>query len=239
MPELRRLLTGGENLGPTLGHRLNGLFPSAKRFDIYGLTETATCDFFLMPDEAGRLAGCIGRPAPGVEFRIASEAGRAVNAGETGELQIKTPYLMNGYLDAPELTEKALSDGYFRTGDIAREREPQAVELVGRSKEIISRGGNKISPIEIEHVLAAHPGVAEVLVCGVPDPVLGERIHALIVPRSGVVLNAVELQAWAARQLDRYKVPDRVHFGIELPLGRTGKSDRSELKRVLTERGRP
>jgi len=141
---------------------------------------------------------------------------------------------MNGYLDAPELTQAALCDGYFRTGDIAREREPGVVELVGRSKELISRGANKVSPLEIEHAVGAHPDVAEALACGVPDAVLGERIHLLIVPRAGARLDEADLRAWAAERLERYKLPDRIHFGTELPQGRTGKADRIRLRAILS-----
>jgi long-chain acyl-CoA synthetase len=237
LAHVRQLLTGGENLGPTLGARLNGLFPSADIADIYGLTETATCDFFLLPQDHARYAGCIGRPAPGVAFRIVDGQGNPALPGHAGELLIRTAYLMNGYLDAPGLTQAALSDGYFRTGDIAREREPGVVELVGRSKELISRGANKVSPLEIEHAVGSHPAVAEVLACGVPDAVLGERIHLLVVPRAGAAVTEADLRAWAAARLERFKLPDRIHFGTELPQGRTGKADRIRLRALLS--GRP
>jgi long-chain acyl-CoA synthetase len=229
-----RLLTGGENLGPVLGQRLNALFPQAALIDIYGLTETATSDFFLLPQDQVRYAGCIGRPGPGIVYRLADDQGRLVSQGERGELQIRTPYLMNGYLDAPDLTAQALCEGFFRTGDIARERDSGVVELVGRSKELISRGGNKVSPLEIEHVLAGHSAVAEALATGVPDPVLGERIHAMVVLRGGSSVTEAELGAWAAERLDRYKLPDRIHFGSQLPQGPTGKSDRNRLRDLLS-----
>lgn len=235
LAHVRRLITGGENLGPTLGGRVQALFPQAELCDIYGLTETSTSDFFLLPAHQRRYAGCIGGPAPGVSFRIVDEAGRPAAPGEPGELQIRTPYLMSGYLDAPELTQAASSEGYFRTGDIAREREPGMVELVGRSKELISRGANKVSPLEIEQVCAAHPAVAEALATGIPDPVLGERIHVFVVPRAGAGVSEAELVAWCAARLERYKCPDRIHFGTALPLGPTGKSDRIRLRQVLAE----
>jgi acyl-CoA synthetase (AMP-forming)/AMP-acid ligase II len=236
LQHLRRLLTGGENLGTTLGQRLKALFTQAEIVDIYGLTETSTCDFFLLPQDQARYSGCIGRPGPGIAYRLADGQGNVAARGEPGELQIRTPYLMNGYLDAPDLTAQAVCDGYFRTGDIAREREGGVVELVGRSKELISRGANKVSPLEIEHVLAGHPAVAEALATGVPDAVLGERIHALIVLRGGATATEAELGAWAAARLERYKCPDRIHFGTELPLGPTGKSDRNRLRELLSRR---
>lgn len=231
---LRLLMTGGESLGAPLGARVRALFSTATLIDIYGLTETATSDFVLRGEDLDTWAGSIGRPAPGVEFRIMAEAGREAREGESGELQIRTPYAMNGYLDADELTRAAFADGYFRTGDLARLRGDNVVELVGRAKEIISRGGNKVAPLEVEQVLLAHPGVAEALVCGVPDARLGERIHALIVARPGSVPSGDQLRLWASERMEKYKLPEVWHFGTELPLGRTGKVDRGRLKeRIL------
>ena len=230
---LTQLLMGGENLGADLGRRLFTLFPTAEMVDIYGLTETATSDFFLMPADQPEHLGCIGRPSPGVAYRIAAQGGGLAVRGEPGELQIRTPFIMSGYLDAPDLTEQAFADGYFRTGDLVREKAPGLVEMVGRAKEMISRGAAKIAPLEIEQVLCGHPAVAEALATGVPDEVLGERIHIFIVPRPGVEAQEAELRAWAAERLEKFKRPDAFHFGTELPVGRTGKADRGALRRLL------
>lgn len=230
---LRLLMTGGEPLGAQLGGEARALFPTATLVDIYGLTETATSDFVLQGADLDAYSGCIGRPAPGVEYRIAAEDGRPSATGETGELQIRTPYAMNGYLDAEELTRAAFAAGYFRTGDLARERAPGIVELVGRAKEIISRGGNKVAPLEIEQILQQHPAVAQALVTGVPDEQLGERIHALVVARPGMSLSGEELRAWSLERMEKYKLPDRWHFAAELPLGRTGKVDRGRLRELI------
>jgi acyl-coenzyme A synthetase/AMP-(fatty) acid ligase len=140
---------------------------------------------------------------------------------------------MNGYLDAEDLTRAAFADGFFRTGDLARERAPGVVELVGRAKEIISRAGNKVAPLEVEQVLLQHPAVAQALVTGVPDARLGERVHALVVPRSGMAATAEELRAWSMTRLEKYKLPDQWHFGADLPLGRTGKVDRGRLRELI------
>lgn len=230
---LRLLMAGGESLGAQLSARSRAMFPSAALVDIYGLTETATSDFVMRGEDLDAYAGCIGRPAPGVEFRIMADAGRQAGEGESGELQIRTPYAMSGYLDAEELTRAAFSEGYFRTGDLARIRAGGVVELVGRAKEIISRGGNKIAPLEVERALVLHPGVAEALVTGVPDARLGERIHALIVARPGVAVSGEELRAWSAERMEKYKLPDVWHFGEDLPLGRTGKVDRGRLRELI------
>lgn len=226
---LRQIMIGGEFLAAALGEAIVEQFPRAALVDIYGLTETATSDFVLHSAQRARYGGCIGRPAPNVSFRIApTEA-----SGDAGELQIRTPYIMNGYLDAPELTAAAFSEGYFRTGDLARIRDDDVVEIVGRAKEIISRAGTKIAPLELERTFAEHPAVAEVLAAGAPDPVLGERVHVLIVRAAGVAVNVEGLRQFAAARLERFKWPDYFYFADALPLGRTGKADRGVLRTMI------
>ena len=105
--------------------------------------------------------------------------------------------------------------------------------MIGRLKELISRGANKVYPQEIEQALHAHPGVAEALVTGVPDPLMGERIHAAVVLAPGHAAEAAALRDWAAQRLDRFKLPDAIHFVDALPLGRTGKTDRGRLREHL------
>jgi long-chain acyl-CoA synthetase len=222
--ELRQVLIGGETLGKGLGETLRALFAPAHLIDIYGLTETSTCDFFLMPGDVPRYAGCIGRPSPGVRYRI---------VGDDGELHIASPYLMSGYLDEPSL--EPIRDGWLGTGDLARERDPGVVEIIGRKKELIYRGGNKVAPLEVEFACSAHPKVAAALAVGRPDERLGQRIHALVVPREPG-LTAAELRAFLAERLERYKQPDVLYFAAELPAGRTGKADRGQFAAML-ERG--
>ena len=225
-----QLLTGGEVLGATLAARTQAAFPDARLIDIYGLTETATSDFMLFPEDYPRFAGSIGRASPGVRFRIAAPE------GESGELQIDTPYRMAGYLDAPDLTAAAFDGPWFRTGDLGRCRDDGVVELVGRAKDIISRAGIKVSPLEIEHVFSSCSGVAAAMAVGVPDDVLGERIHLLVVPRTGVVLDLDSVRGEASHRLPKVKQPDRIYVAANLPLGRTGKADRGAL-RALIARG--
>jgi len=228
---LRSVMIGGESLGKGLGDRLRGLFAPADLIDIYGLTETSTSDFFLMPADAERYAGCIGRPAPYVRYRIRGEDGGAVAPGDVGELCISSPFLMNGYLGQPELNPID-AVGWLATGDLARERAPGVVEIAGRRKELIVRGGNKIAPQEIEFALSAHPKVAAALAVGRPDARLGQRIHALVVPRDAS-LGSGELRAFLRERLDRFKQPDVLYFSRELPAGRTGKADRGRFAALL------
>jgi len=227
---LKRILTGGEPFDRALSARLNDFMPDVRVVDIYGLTETCSSDFFVKADEREVFAGTIGRPGPGVQFRIANDRGHELPPGTVGELQIRTPFVMNGYLDDPELTRAAFADGYFRTGDLARARADGCVELAGRIKDLINRGGAKVSPLELDHLLAAHPAVAAALTTGVPDPILGECIHALVVPRANAGVDEKELREWVAARIEKFKWPDVYHFGDQLPIGGTGKVDRNALR---------
>jgi acyl-CoA synthetase (AMP-forming)/AMP-acid ligase II len=229
-PRLRRILTGGEVLAPKLAHAMQRLAGAAIH-DLYGLTETGSCDFCLGPVDQPEGFGTIGKPTERVTFRLARDGG-AVAAGETGELQIRSPFGMLGYLDAPELTADTFDDGYFRTGDLARLTAGGDVALVGRAKDIISRGGNKIAPLEIDNLLGEHPDIVSALCAGVPDDRLGEVIHAVIVRRAGAQLDGPALHDWLLARTERFKVPDVFHFRDALPSGSSGKADRRAVARL-------
>ena len=243
--DLAQIVIGGESLGRSLGDAIRARFATTALVDIYGLTETATCDFFAFPDDYARYPGCIGRPAPGIAFRIADDD-RELPTGAVGELQIATPFAMRGYLDAPELTAAAFEGRWFRTGDLARvvdgsmadgsaANDGGVVELMGRRKEVISRGGNKVTPVEIEQCLCLHPDVAAAMAVGVDDPLLGERIHALLVARAGIELDVDAVRQGLDAKLERYKHPDRYYLADALPTGRTGKADRTRLRSMIVD----
>ena len=225
-PQLRAVLTGGEALSPSLAQAVCGSWPEVELVDLYGSTETGSCDFHHRSGAASE-AGSIGTPTEGVSFRIVRDDGTPASEGEVGELRIRTVCGMHGYLDNAELTESSFEADHFRTGDLARLRPDGQVEIVGRSKEIISRGGNKISPLEIENALCAHPDVAAALCAGVPNERLGEAIHAVVVLKPGLALTVDELWRWASANLERYKVPDVIVFSDMLPSGATGKASRA------------
>jgi long-chain acyl-CoA synthetase len=235
-PKLRVMLSGGEVLAPALARAMARLAPAAIH-DLYGLTETGSCDFHLGPAGQPHGFGTIGHPTDGVTFRIARDGG-AVAAGETGELQIRTPFGMLGYLDNPALTAASFDGGYFKTGDLARMTADGAVALVGRAKDIISRGGNKIAPLEIDNLLAEHPDIAAALCAGVADERLGEVIHAVIVPRAGARLDATALRDWLLARTERFKVPDVFHFRDALPSGPSGKADRRAVAQLAAQPGK-
>jgi long-chain acyl-CoA synthetase len=170
-----------------------------------------------------------------VTYRIADN-GVPVAGGAAGELQIRTQFGMLGYLDDPQLTAASFDNGYFKTGDLARLRADGFVELVGRAKEIVSRGAMKIAPLEIDHLLAEHPDVAAALCAGVPDERLGEVLHAVVVPRAGAQIDVAALREWMLARTERYKVPDVFHVRDSLPAGTTGKADRRAIAEMATQR---
>jgi acyl-CoA synthetase (AMP-forming)/AMP-acid ligase II len=127
----------------------------------------------------------------------------AIDRRMLGELQHpRTPFVMGGCLDEPELTRAAFAGGLFRTGDLARTREDGRTELAGRIKDLKIRGGGKVSPLELDHVLVQHPAVAAALTNGVPDSVMGERIHALVVLRADAKIEEKDLREWIAGRIE-------------------------------------
>lgn len=233
-PNLRAILTGGEALGPILSAQLEQNLPQTGIYDLYGLTETGSCDFCLCPEERSAGVSTLGRPTEGIEFMITDADGNEVPTGAAGELVIRTPFFMLGYLDNPQLTDQSVSDGFFHTGDLVRQREDGFVEIVGRIKEIISRGGNKIAPAEIEILLQQHDDVSQVLCAGAPDDRFGEAVHAAVVLRAGATADAHMLRTWCAERIERFKVPDVIHFVDALPVGPTGKALRSAIRDLAT-----
>ncbi len=232
LPGLGKILTGGEPLNAELTADLALRFPQAALYDLFGLTETGSCDFFAFHKGRSGAEGTIGRPTEGIDYRIKHLPELALPTG-VGELQIRSPAAMLGYLDDPDQTAAVFEDGYIRTGDLVSEREDGFVQLVGRSKDIVSRGGNKIAPLEIENLFAQHDGLASAPAFGMPDARLGECLHLMVVSRDPT-LDETQLRAWSAERLERFKTPDVFHFVDAIPVGRTGKADRAAARTELS-----
>ena len=192
----------------------------------YGMTELFRPISYLADDPAdlpSDLNDAIGRPVPGVEVRVVDEDGRALAAGEPGELWIRTPAAMDGYLRAEEETRAVLRDGWFRTGDLGTLSPEGFVSVVGRKKDLILRGGYSVVPGEVEAALLDHPAVAEAAVVGTPDALLGEEVAAFVTLRPGARAEAPELVDFCRGRLAAFKYPRRVSIVTELPKSATGK----------------
>ena len=196
----------------------------------YGLSETSPVASFNHPDKE-RKPGSIGTPIEGVEMQVWDDDGNEVAQGEVGEIVIRGHNIMKGYWERPDATDEAItSEGWFRSGDMAKVDEDGYFFIVDRKKDLIIRGGYNVYPREIEEVLYEHPAIQEAAVVGVPDDNLGEEVGAAVVLKQGESLDAADLKAYVKDQVAAYKYPRKVWFVDELPMGPTGKILKREIE---------
>ncbi|MCF8146694.1 MAG: long-chain fatty acid--CoA ligase [Deltaproteobacteria bacterium] len=218
---LRFCVSGGASLPVEVLRRFEKAF-HVTIYEGYGLTE---CSPVCVENPYGRPTkpGSIGVPIPGFEARIVDEKDTDVPPGGVGELIVKGPGVMKGYLNQPEATAEALRGGWLHTGDLARQDEDGYIFIVDRKKELIIRGGYNVYPREIEEVLYGHPAVLECAVVGLPHPDLGEEVAAVIVLRPGISTTPEEIRDYVKERVAPYKYPRVVRFVPELPKTNTGK----------------
>src|SRR3954449_10057807 len=188
----------------------------------YGLSETSPVASFNHP-HAERKPGSIGTPIRGVEMRLVDDDGKDVASGEVGGIAIRGENVMKGYWGRAEDTAKAIPDGWFRTGDLARQDDEAYYFIVDRKKEMIIRGGYNVYPREIEEALYEHPAVAEVAVVGIAHPDLGEEVGAAVALKPGASAEVDELRAFVKERVAAYKYPRHLWLVDSLPKGPTGK----------------
>jgi acyl-CoA synthetase (AMP-forming)/AMP-acid ligase II len=229
---LTEIMAGGAARPPEQVKKISSTFKNSAPGIGYGLTETnalgavnAGAFYVARPDSAGRVV------PPVTEFRITAEDGTSVPAGERGELCIKSAANVLGYWNKPEATAEAFVDGWFHTGDVAYLDEDGFLYIVDRIKEIIIRGGENISCIEVEAAIYAHPAICEAAVFGLPDERLGEIVGAAVVLRKGVELTAESLREYLAGHLATFKIPAHIWFPTEsLPRIASGKIFKRQIK---------
>ncbi|MBB5850097.1 (2,3-dihydroxybenzoyl)adenylate synthase [Amycolatopsis umgeniensis] len=234
------LLVGGakcarelaEKIGPALGCRLQ---------QVFGMAEGLVC-YTRLDDPDEYVLATQGRPiSPDDEIRVVnpddplSTSDDVVAPGEIGALLTRGPYTIRGYYRATEHNKTAFTeDGFYRTGDLVRQHPSGHLEVVGRAKEQINRGGEKVAAEEVENHLMAHPGVLDAAVVAVPDPYLGERTCAYVVPAAGAEPAAAELRRFVReRGVAAFKVPDLVQVVPEFPVTGVGKTSKRELRAAL------
>ncbi|PHQ70964.1 MAG: AMP-dependent synthetase [Sneathiella sp.] len=200
--------------------------------EAYGMTEAAHQMAVNPLPPAKRIPGSVGI-ASGPEVAIMSQDGALLNAGETGEIVIRGDNVTKGYENNPKANAEAYTNGWFRTGDQGIMTEDGYISITGRLKEIINRGGEKISPREVDEVLMNHPAVEQVVTFAIPHEKLGEDVAAAVVLREDQTTTEAELKAFAAESLAAFKVPRTITFLAEIPKGATGKLQRIGMAEKL------
>lgn len=228
---LRLLRSSSAALPPKLFDELEKAF-GVPVIEAYGMTEAAHQMASNPLPPGARKAGSVGIAA-GPEVAVLTEEGRLAARGERGEVVIRGPSVTKGYLANPAANAEAFVDGWFRTGDQGRFDEDGYLFLTGRLKEIVNRGGEKISPREIDEILLGHPAVAQAVAFAVPDPTLGEDLGAAVVLREDMVVSPAELRRFVAGRVTDFKVPRRILVVSEIPKGPTGKLQRIGLAEKL------
>jgi acyl-CoA synthetase (AMP-forming)/AMP-acid ligase II len=202
----------------------------------YGQTEASPRITWLGPDDMfGPKKGSAGKPLPGVRVDIVDGEGRALPAGNVGEVAAAGPNIMKGYVSGDHVSSGRIdAEGRLRTGDLGRIDEDGFLWLVGRSSDMIKSAGERVFPGELEEILKKHSGVEDVAVLGLPDPALGERIAALVVPRASLdperrAALGAELRSFALRSVPFVRSPRELHLVDALPKTGSGKLDRKAL----------
>jgi acyl-CoA synthetase (AMP-forming)/AMP-acid ligase II len=229
--KLRFIRSSSASLPPTVMAELEATF-SCPVVESYGMTEAAHQMASNPLPPRVRKPGSVGIAA-GPEVAIMSPAGQLLKADQEGEIVIRGPNVTVGYVNNPAANETAYEHGWFHTGDQGTMDAEGYVRVTGRLKEIINRGGEKISPREVDEVLMDHPAVAQVVCFGVPHDKLGEEVGAAIVLREGQSATEQEIRAFAATKLADFKVPKKVLIMDEIPKGATGKLQRIGLAQKL------
>jgi acyl-CoA synthetase (AMP-forming)/AMP-acid ligase II len=230
--KLRFIRSCSASLAPRVMHDLEAAF-GAPVLEAYGMTEAAHQMASNPLPPAARLPGSVGRGTD-VRISIMDADGRHLPTGERGEVVIQGPNVVSGYENNPEANATSFADGWFRTGDQGFLNADGYLTLTGRLKEMINRGGEKISPREIDEVLLAHPAVAEAVCFGIPHPTWGEEVAAAVVLREAATES--DLLAYCSERLSDFKRPKRIHITDAIPRTATGKIQRRVVAQVFAPR---
>jgi len=239
LASLKDLVYGASPMPEALLDRIRTTLPAVRLWQGYGMTECSSV-LTILTDADHRRDGHVlrsaGRAVIGVNLRIQGEDGAVLGTRETGEVCARGGNLMIEYWNRPANTEAAFEGGWYHTGDEGYLDEEGYLYLVDRVKDMIVTGGENVYSIEVENAISTHPAVAEVAVIGIPHPVWGEQVHAIVVPREGALVTPEEIQEHARASIAGYKVPKSVEFRTEpLPLSGAMKPLKRELRRPYWE----
>ena len=235
LSSLRMIQSGGQRLQPEIRLRTRELIPSVFVQENFGMSE-GTLMFVRVTDPPEVQLETVGRPiCDDDEVRLIGEDGSDVPFGEVGELCVRGPYTLRGYYGAPEHNARAFTpDGFYCSGDLMRQHPSGNYMVEGRKKDVINRGGEKISAEEIENLILQHPAVQNVACVAMPDPLLGERMCAGVIPRRGQAVEFGELIGFlTAKEFARHKLPERLELMDDFPLSAFGKVSKKTLVEMV------
>jgi acyl-CoA synthetase (AMP-forming)/AMP-acid ligase II len=232
LSSLEIAVMGGAMVSFELLKQWREAFPRLEIINAYGQTESCPCSTGLWDVDILEKPRSVGKPWNGVDLKILDEEGRERLSPEVGEIVYRVPSVMKEYYKDPELTAQIVRDGWLYSGDLGYVDRDGYVYIVDRKKDIIIRGGENISSMEVEEVIHTHPAVLESSVIGAPDEILGETVMAVVVKKQGHDLSGEELIQFCGKHLEPFKIPTRVVFMDELPRNPGGKV----LKRKLKEK---
>ncbi len=236
---VRVVQSGGQRLQPETRVRAERVFRNTTVQENFGMAEGLLM-FVRLDDPPGVRLETVGRPVcPDDEVRLVGEDGTDVPDGEIGELWARGPYTIRGYYNAPAHNERAFSaDGFYRSGDLMWRHPSGNYVVAGRSKDLINRGGEKISAEEVENLILGHPAVQNVACVPFPDPVLGERMCACVILRPGHDITLPQLVEFlTGEEMARHKLPERLEVFDAFPLSPVGKVSKKDLAAMLASRG--
>ena len=229
---------GGAPMPPATIARLAAKMPWLSLVNAYGATETTSPSTLTPIGQGPSHADKVGVPVPTAEILVVDEASREVPVGTSGDIWIRGGHVVAGYWRNDEATRASFCAGFWKSGDVGAVTEDGYLTLLDRKKDLINRGGYKVYSAEVEGVLMQHSAVAEAALIAVPDPVLGEKSHAMVYLKSGS-MDPAELKGFCAERLSDYKVPDFVTFvGGPLPRNAAGKVLKRKLSLELVDRSR-
>lgn len=231
LSSLRVLQVGGSRLPAEVAQRVKPMLGATVQ-QVYGMAE-GLINYTRLDDPEEVLFNTQGRPAsPADEIRIVDWNGNPAAAGAAGELLTRGPYTIRGYYNAPEHNARAFTaDGFYRTGDLVRITAEGNLSVEGRVKDLINRGGEKISAEEVENLVLGHPTVQNVAVVAMPDRVMGEKVCAYVIPRAGAAPTLEELRQFMNRAgISKFKLPERLELVEQFPLTTVGKISKKDLR---------
>jgi len=238
LSSLKIIQSGGQSMLPEVRMLAKKLIPSAFVQENFGMSEGLLM-FVRLGDPPDVAQETVGRPvSPDDEVRLLDDDDREILGGEVGELCCRGPYTLRGYFGVPEYNARTFtSDGFYRSGDLMRRHKSGNYIVEGRKKDLINRGGEKISAEEIENLILSHPGVKNVSCVPVPDPVLGERMCACVQLRDNARLAFDELKNFLlGKEIAKYKLPERLEIMKDFPLSPFGKVSKKTLTEMISKK---